>query len=236
MEKMTSKKTSKEELKQLSARAALSSVQEDKVLGIGSGSTVKEFIQLLPSTPVDISTLVCIPSSYDTEQLLIDNDLIIGTLNQYPKIFLTVDGADRVDKSMNLIKGGGGAFLQEKLLISAAEKVVIIVDESKIVPKLGGSFPVPVEVIPRAKKLVTRALQELGGKVSLRPASNKLGPTITDNGNIILDTTFDEIADVPVLEQQLNNIPGVIENGLFPRSLIDQVIIGTTEGIKKLLK
>jgi len=218
-------------LKQKSAQKALSFVKEGMVLGVGSGSTVREFIRLLSSSSLDLQSIVCIPSSIDTEALLIDANLRVGQLNQYPEIDLTIDGADRVDQQLNLIKGGGGALLREKILAAASKIVIIIVDESKLVDQLAGSFPIPVEVLPIAKRPVEQALKALGGKPKLRQASDKLGPTITDNGNIILDTDFPSMPEPAILEQQLNNIPGVLENGLFSNQLVSKVIVASTRGI-----
>jgi ribose 5-phosphate isomerase A len=212
-------------MKQKCAQEAVKKVQNDMILGIGSGSTVKEFIKLLGERDdLDVTTIVCIASSYDTEQMLIDNGMQVGLLNQYSKIDLTIDGADRVDKKLNLIKGGGAALLREKIIATAAQKVIIIVDKSKIVQQLDDSFPVPVEVIPFALNFVTRKLELLEGKPVIRKTSNKLGPLITDNGNMILDTYFDAIDHPDRLEQLINNIPGVMENGLFPSKLITEVI------------
>ncbi len=232
----TQKQDEKLLMKQRSAQKALEYVKEKMILGVGSGSTVREFIKLLKKADINLSEIICIPSSFDTEAMLIEQGCQVGSLNQYPKIDLTIDGADRVDSDLNIIKGGGGAMLQEKIIAGAASEVIIIVDASKLVSTLGGSFPVPVEVIPLAKEFVKRELEALGGKVSLRKASDKLGPTVTDNGNIILDTDFKEIANPEQLEKQLNNIPGVMENGLFPKGLISRVIVAEQKEIKLLEK
>ena len=219
------------EKKRKSAAEALSFVKNNMIIGIGSGSTVREFIKLLGKSSLDSSSIICIPSSFDTEQMLIDNKMRIGTLNQYPQLDLTIDGADRVDDKLNLIKGGGGAMLREKIIAAAAKEVIIIVDESKMVAKLDGSFPIPVEVVPHALNFVISKLESIGGKPTLRVASDKLGPTVTDNGNLILDTDFQEIKNPETLEITLNNIPGVMENGLFPNKLVTKVIIASSSGI-----
>ncbi|RLI72507.1 ribose 5-phosphate isomerase A [Candidatus Heimdallarchaeota archaeon] len=216
-------------LKQKSAQKALSYVKNGMVLGIGSGSTVREFIRLLAaSSSLDLQSIICIPSSFDTESLLVKANLRLGRLNQFSKIDLTIDGADRVDSKLNLIKGGGGALLREKIVAAASKEVIIIVDESKLVKELAGSYPIPVEVLPLAKVFVENALQKLGGKPSLRLAANKLGATITDNGNMLLDTEFTKIPDIAKLEEEINNIPGVFENGLFSNRLVTRIIIATT--------
>lgn len=231
---MSEKSDQKLLMKQKCAKEATKYVKENMILGIGSGSTVREFIKLLGKSKLNLETIICIPSSYDTETMLQENGMRIGTLNQYSKIDLTIDGADRVDMDLNVIKGGGGALLREKIIAAAAQKVIIIIDSSKMVQSLGGSFPIPVEVIPHAKNYVKTRLEKIGGSPNLRKASDKLGPTITDNGNIILDTDFAKIAHPEILEKELNNIPGVMENGIFPKNLVNIVIVAETEEIKIL--
>jgi ribose 5-phosphate isomerase A len=228
---MTASKEQILKMKQDSAKEALKFVKNGMILGIGSGSTVREFIKLLNKSEIDSKSIICIPSSFDTEQMLIENGMIVGRLNQYPIIDLTIDGADRVDKDLNVIKGGGGALLREKIIAAASKVVIIIVDDTKIVQSLDGSFPIPVEVIPHAKEYVKKQLEKMQGKPSIRKASDKLGPTITDNGNIILDTDFQKIKNISNLEKTLNNIPGVMENGLFPNALISRVIIASSKKI-----
>ena len=223
-------------MKRLCAKEALKYVKDGMVLGVGSGSTVREFIILLGKSEIDSSKIVCIPSSYDTEMMLIQNGMNVGRLNKYPVIDVTIDGADRVDAKLNVIKGGGGALLREKIIAAAAKKVIIIVDNTKMVETLGGTFPVPVEVIPHAQTYVLEELKKLKGTPNLRKASDKLGPTITDNGNIILDTDFQNIPNPQQMEEQLNNLPGVMENGLFPNRLIDLVILADGKDIKVLEK
>jgi len=229
---MTGNKKAIQEMKRKAAKEALKLVKDGMVLGIGSGSTVREFIKLLGTSDFDTQKIVCIPSSLDTENMLIENNMVVGTLNQYPVIDLTIDGADRVDKDLNVIKGGGGALLREKIIAAAAKDLVIIVDESKMVDELGGSFPIPVEVIPHAKEFVKKKLLALQGEPELRIASDKLGPTITDNGNVILDTDFKIISNPTIFEGILNNIPGVMENGLFPNYIVSRVIVATEKEIK----
>ncbi|MBD3189869.1 MAG: ribose-5-phosphate isomerase RpiA [Candidatus Heimdallarchaeota archaeon] len=219
-------------MKQKCAQEAIKSVKEGMILGIGSGSTVCEFISILSQSSLNLQKVICIPSSFDTEALLVNYGLQVGSLNQFPTIDLTFDGADRVDKDLNCIKGGGGALLREKIIGAASKALIILVDKSKMVPALGNSFPVPIEVIPHARAFVYKQLRKLGGKPALRIASDKLGPTITDNGNVLLDTSFEEINDVEKLEQTINSIPGVMENGLFPNKMVHQVILGTEKEIK----
>ncbi|MGB8700646.1 MAG: ribose 5-phosphate isomerase A, partial [Thermosynechococcaceae cyanobacterium] len=135
------------------------------------------------------------------------------------------DGADEVDPQKNLIKGGGAAHTREKVVDSLAELFIIVMDQSKLVDVLGSTFPVPIEVLPMAIAPVTRALEALGGKPELRMGVKKDGPVITDQGNMVLDVTFGAIADPVALEQTLNNIPGVLENGIFV-NVADVILIG----------
>jgi ribose 5-phosphate isomerase A len=130
---------------------------------------------------------------------------------------IAFDGADEIDSSLNLIKGGGGCLLQEKLVASAAKKFVIIVDESKDSPNLGVKWKVPIEVVPCAYNLVIKKLQAMGGKAKLREGSGKAGPVVTDNGNFILDADFGVITDPHALDQELIKIPGIVETGLFAK-------------------
>ncbi len=233
---MSKKPDQKLIMKRKAAAEALKLVKDGMILGIGSGSTVREFIKLFGDSKIDSKTIVCIPSSFDTENMLINNGMKVGTLNQYPAIDITIDGADRVDKDLNLIKGGGGALLREKVIAAASIQLVIIVDDSKMVQTLEGSFPIPVEVIPHAKEFVEKELLKLKGTPHLRKASDKLGPTVTDNGNIILDTDFSSISKPEELETTINNIPGVMENGIFSRKLVAQVIVASEKEIKILKK
>ncbi|MGL4375959.1 MAG: ribose 5-phosphate isomerase A, partial [Microcoleaceae cyanobacterium] len=148
------------------------------------------------------------------------------------------DGADEVDPNLNLIKGGGAAHTREKVVDYFAEKFIVVVDSSKLVDKLGSTFKVPVEVIPMAIATVTKALEKLGGKPELRMGVRKAGPVITDQGNMILDVKFDNLSDnAKELESTINNIPGVLENGLFIDStelvLVGEIIDGKPQVIEK---
>jgi len=142
---------------------------------------------------------------------------------------LTIDGADQVDDKLRVTKGGGGALLVEKIIAYASDQVVFVVDEGKVVEQLGLSFPVPVEVVPEARVSVTRAMEDLGARVEVRMAVRKMGPVITDNGNILLDLHFDSPFDVVKMESELNLIPGVVENGLFTRCS-PAVLVGRKDG------
>ena len=142
------------------------------------------------------------------------------------------DGADEVDGEFNLIKGGGAAHTKEKIVDYAAKEFIVIVDESKVVENLG-AFPVPVEVIPDASRIVIQTLEDMGAECEIRMAQRKDGPVITDNGNFVIDAKFSEIESPSHLEIDLNSIPGVVENGIFSQ-MVDRVIVGTSEGTKEL--
>ncbi|MCZ6602395.1 MAG: ribose-5-phosphate isomerase RpiA, partial [Planctomycetota bacterium] len=151
----------------------------------------------------------------------------LSTLEEHGNVDLTVDGADEVDPSFNLIKGLGGALVREKILASASRGMVVIVDSSKMTDRLGSRSPVPVEVIPYGVAPCRRKLEEMGASVALRLAGS--APFVTDNGNQVLDARFEQILDPAALESQINDIPGVVGNGLFI-GMADTVIVGTEEG------
>lgn len=217
------------------AEVAAKLVKDGQVLGIGSGSTVEYFIKLLGKRIRSEELEVYgVPSSFQSYFLALSNGIRVVSLDEFSVLDLTVDGADEVDMSLNLIKGGGGALTREKIVASAAKKFVVIVDWTKKVFLLGERFPVPVEVLPFAYSFVCRRLRELGGEPVLREAKSKLGPIITDNGNFIVDTRFQRINNANKLEKEINNVPGVIENGIFPSSLVDIVYIGHVNGVEVL--
>jgi ribose 5-phosphate isomerase A len=214
-----------EESKRTAAVKALEYVKPGMKLGLGSGTTARFFIEELAKAKVDVT---CIPSSKTTEALakslklkLIDlNTALTATkYGEIPQLDLCVDGADEADKKMNLVKGGGGALTREKLVASASKEFIVIIDETKWVDKIG-KYPLPIEVLPFAQKFVESELKELGGTPKLRENF------ITDNGNIILDVTGLDFSDPMDLEGMLNNIPGVIENGIFSIRNADLVIMG----------
>ncbi len=207
------------------ARMAVELVEDGTVLGIGSGSTVEAFLNLLGERiRRDGIEVYGVPSSYQSHLAAVRNGIKVVDLFSYNELDLCIDGADQVDAKMNCIKGGGAALTREKIVASASKKVVIIVDESKLVEKL--SMPVPVEVIPFAYGYVAKELEKLGS-VSLRHGSGKVGPVITDNGNFIVDCDFGVINNPEDLEVKINSIPGVVENGIFPSRIVDSVIVGS---------
>jgi ribose 5-phosphate isomerase A len=219
------------------AKSAISLIPKHGALGLGSGSTVaifaKELGQKIASGKADISV---VPSSYQAYQLAIDYGIPLTTLDINPELLLTVDGADEVDKNLNLTKGGGGALLREKIVASASKKLIIIVDESKLVDHLGTNFAVPIEVFPFSLGAVQKRILKMGIEPTVRQAAKKMGPVITDNGNFILDLKFSG----PILEplrvaSDLKMLPGVIETGLFV-DMTDEVHVGTQNGAYILRK
>jgi ribose 5-phosphate isomerase A len=172
--------------------------------------------------------IVGIPTSYQSAMIARENGVVIRTLDDVAKIDIAIDGADEVDPKKNLIKGGGGAHTREKVIDSLAELFVVVVDESKLVSHLGQKFPVPVEVLPFAVQPVMKKLDKMGGNPVLRMGVKKSGPVITDQGNMIIDARFHKIKDPKALELELNDIPGVVENGLFV-GLAHVVLVGATE-------
>ena len=222
------------ELKRNVGYTAAKLVEDGNVVGLGTGSTALYFIEKLGNRIVEEGIeILGIPTSYQSFLLAKDNGIPLTTLEEH-SIDIAVDGADEVDNSLNLIKGGGAAHTMEKIVDSAADKFIVIVDDSKVVDKLG-KFPVPIEVIPQACRTVSNHVKEFGGAPVLRMGKIKGGPVITDNGNFVLDVKFENIEDPAYLEKELNYIPGVVENGIFS-GVADEVLIGSSEGVKVLRK
>lgn len=217
---------SPDELKRIAAEAALAYVEEDTIIGIGSGSTSNHFIDLLAARFKNrIEGTVA--SSEASAARLRSHGIPVFDLNAVGDISLYVDGADEANPFLQLIKGGGGAHTREKIVASASRQFVCIADESKKVDVLG-TFPLPVEVIPMARSYVARQMIKLGGNPALREGF------LTDNGNIILDVHNLQILEPIKLEQQLNNIAGVVDVGLFAARPADVLILGTVQGPQTL--
>lgn len=207
-------------------------VKDGDVLGLGTGSTTHYFIEAVGKRIQEEGINVKgIPTSFQSLLLAKEWNIPITSLEEND-IDLAVDGADEVDKQLNLIKGGGAAHTKEKIVDYAAKEFYVIVDESKYVESIG-EFPVPVEVIPESSRVVMQALEDMGAKPEIRMAERKDGPVITDNGNFVIDAKFSEIPSPAHLEIDLNSIPGVVENGIFS-NMVDKVIIGTKDGIKEI--
>ncbi len=208
--------------KHAAAEHALRFLTPGRTVGVGSGSTVGFFIAALSKRTVDFPNAVS--SSERSTSLLQAAGIHVLDLNQAGPIDVYVDGADEVDPSLALIKGGGGALTREKIIAQASRRFVCIVDESKQVPVLG-AFPLPVEVIPMARSLVTRQLQELGAEVKERAGF------VTDNGNSILDASGLKITDPLALEDRINQWPGVVTVGLFARRRPDVLLVAGADGV-----
>ena len=230
------------QMKQAVAQAAVDQIQNGMILGLGSGSTAALMIEALALKikSGEIKDVVGVATSFQGEVLATELDIPLKSLSSVSAIDLAIDGADEVDPNFQLIKGGGACHVQEKLVAALAKKFIVVVDSSKLVEKLNLDFKLPVEVLPSAWKQVQSTLEELGASGELRMAKKKAGPIVTDQGNLILDLTFKNGIDQPdLLETQINNIPGVLENGLFV-NLTDEVLVGRIEngvvGVKSLNK
>ena len=213
------------------AEAAIEEVKDGMILGLGSGSTAALMIKSLSENIKSgkLRDIRGVPTSFQSEVLALELGIDLIDLTSVAKIDLAIDGADEVDPSYQLIKGGGACHVREKLVASKADKLLIVVDETKLVDKLNKIFPLPVEVIPSAWKQVQIAINEMNAESNLRLAVKKAGPVVTDQGNLILDVLFREgINDPHKVESAINNIPGVLENGLFV-DLTQKVLVGKIE-------
>lgn len=201
-------------------------VRSGHVVGLGTGSTSAEMIVALGRRISEEGlSIIGIPTSFSASILATQHGIPLKTLDDVPGIDIAIDGADEVDPQRNLIKGGGAAHTREKVIASNAVTFIVVVDESKMVRKLGEKTPVPVEVIPMARTPVMRRLEKLKGNPILRMAERKDGPVVTDEGNMIIDVAFGGIDDPGRLEKQINAIPGVVDNGLFV-GMADTVLVG----------
>ena len=224
----------REELKKLAAEKAVEEVEDGMIVGLGTGSTMKYTLKKLGKLVRNGLKIQGIATSVNTKRIAQEEGIPLTTIDKHPEIDITIDGADEVDSSLNLIKGGGGALTREKIIAYNSKKVVIIIDDSKIVKALGIDFPLPVEVIKFGWTSTKKALESFGCGVALREIIQG-EPFITDNGNYILDCEFEYILEPEQLEKDINNIPGVVENGLFI-NLTHQVIVGGKQGIITLDK
>ena len=214
-----------DELKQAVARAALAYVVDGKLVGVGTGSTARLFIEALAEMKDRIAGAVA--SSEDTKNRLQGHGIKVSDLNDVTDLPVYIDGADEITPEMHMIKGGGGALTREKIVSAVAQKFICIVDGSKLVDYLG-RFPLPVEVIPMARAQVARELTRLGGTPILRDGF------VTDNGNLILDVQGLQILDPVDLERRINQITGVVTCGLFAARPADVCLLGTNAGVQTL--
>jgi ribose 5-phosphate isomerase A len=215
---------SQDRKKKNAAKIAIDCVKNNSIIGVGTGTTINFFIEELGKNKGLIDGAVS--SSVATEKLLREHHIPVLPLNSVIDLPIYIDGADEVTRNKHLIKGGGGALTREKIVAAASKQFICIIDDSKLVPLLGG-FPLPVEVIPMAQSYVAREIAKLGGQPELRQ------DFLTDNGNIILDIHNLKIENPSELENQLNQITGVVTNGLFAKRPADTLIIATDDGIIK---
>ena len=214
-----------DDLKKMVAEAALEYVEPGTVIGIGTGSTANHFIDFLAAIKHKIEGTVA--SSTASAERLESHGIPVLDLNSVSELSVYVDGADEANHHLHLIKGGGGALTREKIVAACSRKFVCIADGSKLVDILG-EFPLPIEVIPMARSMVAREMVKRGGQPVYREGFT------TDNGNVILDIHNMEIMEPVKLEQELNDIPGVVTVGLFAKRPADVLLLGTADGVKKL--
>jgi len=218
-------------MKQIVADAAIKEVESDMIVGLGSGSTAALMIKSLADEihSGKLKNIRGVATSFQSEVLALELEIALIDLASVSQIDLAIDGADEVDPCFQLIKGGGACHVREKLVASKAQQLLIVVDETKMVQNLNKSFPLPVEVLPNAWKYVKDRISEMNGCSTLRMATKKAGPVVTDQGNLILDVLFnDGIKNPKDIERSINNIPGVLENGLFV-DMTDKVLVGRIE-------
>jgi len=219
---------SQTQMKKVVADAAIKEVKSDMILGLGSGSTAALMIKSLADEMRSgkLQNIRGVATSFQSEVLALELNIPLIDLASVSQIDLAIDGADEVDPGFQLIKGGGACHVREKLVASKSDQLLIVVDETKLVQNLNLSFPLPVEVLPNAWKQVQEVISEMNASSSLRMATKKAGPVVTDQGNLILDVLFnDGIKNPKDIEMKINNIPGVLENGLFV-DLTDKVLVG----------
>lgn len=222
-----------EDAKKRAASEAVKQAKNGFTVGLGTGNTaayaIKEIGRKIRQKKWKI---LGVPTSHQALKLAVDSGIPLTNLEEHPQLDLTIDGADQIDKELNLIKGMGGALTREKIVASATKQLIIVADETKLAEKLGKGQSLPVEVLPFALPTVTLKMQELGGKPILREGTGKMGPVVTENGNFIVDVDFGPIDSPKELSIQLKSIPGVIETGLFI-DMADVVYVGKPTGVDK---
>ncbi|MEE9430183.1 MAG: ribose-5-phosphate isomerase RpiA [Melioribacteraceae bacterium] len=226
-----------DKLKEQAAHKAVEEIKSGMVVGLGTGSTVfyalQKIAELLKSG--ELTNIVGIPSSEQTEKIANELEIPLTTFDEHQTIDVTIDGADEVDKYFNLIKGGGGALLREKILAQASKRLIIIVDESKLSPKLGDRWSVPIEVIKFSYRLEEEFIKTIPGEPKLRMYENLNEPVITDEGNYIIDANFVRLQNPFELAEKLENRAGIVEHGLFLH-LTNKIIVAGKDGVRVLEK
>ena len=226
-----------DELKESAARAALDLITDGMRLGLGTGSTASRFVAALGERVAAGLKVLCVPTSEATREQAARLGIPLTTLDETPRLDLTVDGADEIDPQLRMIKGGGGALLREKIVATASGRMVVVADDSKLVPVLG-RYPLPVEVVRFGLMatigLIEAIAAETGchGGITLRPGTGE-APFVTDQGNLILDCAFGSIPEPEVLAFSLKRVPGVVEHGLF-LGLADLAIVAGKSGVQAL--
>ena len=220
-----------DDLKKQAALAALDEIRDGMVVGLGTGSTATHFIRGLGERVRSGLKVSGIPTSEESRRLAEEVGVPLTTFRNHPEIDVTVDGADEVSPQLDLIKGLGGALVREKIVAHASKRVIIVVDESKLVAKLGTKTVIPVEVLTLAAPRLILQLKELGGEAVVREKNGQ--PFVSDNGNTILDWKHGLIDDPAVLEKQLKSMTGVVDSGIFA-GVADSVIVAASSGIRKL--
>ena len=218
-------------MKKAVAEAAVNEVTSNMIVGLGSGSTAAIMIKTLANKikAGELKEIRGVPTSFQSEVLALELGIPLIDLVSVDQIDLAIDGADEVNPAYQLIKGGGACHVREKLVASKANKLLIVVDQTKLVKNLNEEFPLPVEVLPSAWKQVKDVIEDMDAQCKLRMAEKKAGPVVTDEGNLILDVLFNGGINNPKeIELQINNIPGVLENGLFV-DLTYKVLVGKVE-------
>jgi len=217
--------------KELAGRAAAELVLAGNIVGLGTGSTAYFAVVALGERVKAGLKIVGIPTSDATAELARAVGIPLSTLDEHPEIDITIDGADELDSQLRLIKGGGGALLREKIIATASKKMVVVADSSKVVPSLG-KFPLPVEIIPFARTVLEKKIRALGASCQLRTRSDGK-PFVTDEGHHILDCSFGKIADPAALAWALNDMPGIVEHGLFI-GIATEAIVGKGNGVGQI--
>ena len=224
-------------IKQQVGKAAADLIKPGMIVGLGTGSTTAYMIQFLGERlqSGQLRDIKGIPTSFQSTVLAKRYGVTLTTLDEVEQIDIAIDGADEVDPQKNLIKGGGAAHTREKIVDCLAEQFIVVVDSSKLVEKLGSTFLLPIEVIPVAINPVIRAIEKLGGQPEVRMGVKKAGPVVTDQGNLVIDVKFDSIDNPGELEKTLNNIPGVLENGLFV-GVADIILVGEIQNGQPIVR
>lgn len=225
--------TPADEMKRAAAEAAARRAESGMVVGLGTGSTAIHCVPYLGRRLRDgeLRDIRGVPTSYQSALLAREVGIPLATLEEIERIDLVIDGADEVAPDLTLIKGGGAAQTREKIIAALAVDFTVVVDEGKLVEKLGSRHPVPVEVLPFAQAPVARAIERLGGKPALRMGVRKAGPVVTDQGNLVIDVHFADIPDPARLERELKLIPGALENGLFVGLARRVLVASLVEGV-----